>query len=158
MVTRKFIDDVILHCCYLIDSLFFSDYFHITWSYDIFAIGKKILEYKKTIYSGTHVYIFLYIYLTLLFCDFNFSLFQRRHKDKDTKVKKLMIFKNILNKKELSLNLIIINITTHFRPNFLCTENILFVRNSRFFFKCNNHPQYWNKMSTIFSILQSIYS
>ena len=96
----------------------------------------------------------LVFHLTMLFYDFNFSLFHCRHDDKDTQVKKLMIFKNILNKKELSLNLIIINITTHFRPNFLCTENILFVRNCMLFFESNNHPQYWNKMATIFSILQ----
>ena len=121
METRKFSDDVILYCNYLINYLFSLI---ISISLDLILIQPldRSYQYTKRIYRYTNYSN----YRMMLFCDFNFALFQRRHNGKDTKVKKLMIFKNILNKKELSLNLIIINITTHFRPNFLCTENILF--------------------------------
>ena len=152
METRKFIDDVILYCCYLINSLFALI---ISISIDLILIQPLDRSYQyinryindlTTIIIGHDLFVscicILVFHLTMLFYDFNFSLFQCRHDDKDTQVKKLMIFKNILNKKELSLNLIIINITTHFRPNFLRTENIFFVRNFMLFFESNNHSQH----------------
>ena len=73
METRKYIDDVLLYCCYRINSLFAL----------IISISLDLILIQR------HQCIYILVFhLTMLLYDFNFSLLQFRHDDKDTQVKK----------------------------------------------------------------------